>query len=105
MDEHPTGPVPLPAGTEVRAASAKGMTLVSPQPLPRGSVLECDLLMGARPLSLMARVVDCRPAGPPSKHVVEVEFLVMAQVDRDSLADFLQAVGPSALRVREHREE
>lgn len=103
MDEHATGPVPLPPGSEVRTATSKGMTLMCPQPIPRGSIVECDLLMGARPISVMARVVECRPA--ETRHAVEVEFLAMAQLDRDTLTDFLQAVGPSTLRVREHREE
>jgi hypothetical protein len=92
-------------GVQVRAATARGLVLVSPQAVPSGAVLECEVLLGARPLPVMARVVSCRSGEGPGKHLVEVEFLAMAQVDRDSLTDFLSAVGASALRVRERRDE
>jgi hypothetical protein len=105
MDPRSTGPLPVPPGAEVRSASAKGLTLVAPLPVPAGAVLEFDILLGARPLPVMARVLHCRSEQGPSKHSLEVEFLAMAQIDRDALVDFLTAVGPSALRVREHKEE
>lgn len=102
---HQTGPLPLPAGTTVSAATARKLTLVSPEPLEAGCVLEFDLLLGARPMPAMGRVQECRRSEGRSQHAVDVELLALAQVDRDSLADFLQAVGPAALRVRAHREE
>jgi len=105
MSARPTQPVPLPAGAEVRAASARGLTLVSPEPVTPGAVLECDLLLGARPLPVVARVTQCREAEQAQRHLVNVEFLAMAQIDRDSIADFLTAVGSAALRVRRHRED
>lgn len=104
-ETHPTGPVSLPAGTTVSVASARRLTLLSPQPLEAGAVLEFDLLLGARPMAAMGRVRECRHAEGSSPYTVDVELLALAQVDRDSLADFLQAVGPAALRVRTHREE
>src|SRR5574341_2556229 len=88
-----TGPVPVPQGTHVESATPKGLALVSPQPVPAGSILEMDLLMGARPLTVMARVLECHAASSPGKHRLDVEFLAMAQVDRDNLTDFLTAVG------------
>jgi hypothetical protein len=102
--ESSTGPHSLPPGTTVEAASARGASLVSPTPVPKGAVLEFDLLLGARPLQLMARVVECRTLGP-SRHALETEFLAMAQADRDSLADFIQAVGCTSLGVRPRRAE
>src|SRR5579862_8632923 len=92
------GPVALAAGTEVETASARGLKLVSPVAHPHGTVLEFEILLGARPLPVMARVSECRPHGP-LRHSVVTEFLAMAQADQDSLADFLQAVGPASLAV------
>lgn len=99
------GPIPLPYDAEVSTATVKGMTLLCPRSIASGSVLQFDLLLGARPLPVMARVVECRGTGDSRKHALDLEFLAMAQVDRDVLADFLQAVGPGALRLREHRED
>jgi hypothetical protein len=96
-------PAPLPPGAEVTAATARGLTLRSRYAVAPGAVVEFDLLLGARPMPMMGRVVGCR--GEAERHVVEIEFVALAQVDRDELADFLTAVGPSALRVREHRED
>jgi PilZ domain-containing protein len=103
MDPRPAGPGTLPASVEVKTASAKGLKLVVPQPLTPGAVLEFDLLLGARPLPVMARVLQCAADGP--RQMLDVEFVAMAQVDRDALVDFLTAVGPSALRVRRHQED
>jgi hypothetical protein len=89
----------------VRTATAKGLTLTAPQAVSPGSVLEFDVLLGARPLTVMARVLNCRTDHGASTHSLDVEFLAMAQMDRDALVDFLTAVGPAALRVREHRDE
>jgi hypothetical protein len=105
MEPRTSGPIPIPPGVEVRSATAKGMALVVPQAVAPGSVLEFDILLGARPLSVMARVLQCRSDPGSTRHSLEVEFLAMAQMDRDALVDFLTAVGSSALRVREHREE
>ena len=105
MESSHTEPIPLPIGVQVRSASGRGLVLLSPQALPQGAVLDCEVLLGARPLPVMARVVTCRSGDGPGKHVVEVEFLAMAQADRDSITDFLTAVGSSALRVRERRED
>src|SRR5262249_56662430 len=105
MSSPHTGPVPLPIGTQVRSATSRGLLLISPQALPSGSVLECELLLGARPLPVMARVVSCRGGEAPGKHLMEGEVLAMAHVDRDSITDFLTAVGAGSLRVRERREE
>jgi hypothetical protein len=95
----------VPQGAEVRSATSKRLSFLSPTPLPVGAVLECDLLLGARPIPAMARVVSCSAEAEAGKHAVDVEFVAMAQVDRDTLADFLQALGPASLRLREHREE
>ena len=50
----------------------------------------------------MARVIACADEGP-KRHRVELGFVAMAQLDRDTLADFLQAVGHDVVRVREPR--
>jgi hypothetical protein len=64
-----------------------------------GAVLEMELLLGARPLPVMARVTECQPEGGGS-HRVQADFVALAQVDRDTLADVLQAMGAGALSVR-----
>jgi hypothetical protein len=102
--ESATGPHSLPPGTTVETASARGASLVSPAPVAKGAVLEFELLLGARPIRLMARVAECRPLGP-SRYALETEFVGVAQADRDSLADFLQAVGSSSLAVRPCRPD
>ena len=76
-----------------------GLTLTSPLRLEPGSLVDFDLLLGARPLPTMARVLSC--AEEAGRHRVEVGFVAMAQVDRDTLTDFLQAVGHDVVRVRE----
>ena len=50
----------------------------------------------------MARVIACTEEAS-GRHRVDLGFVAMAQVDRDTLADFLQAVGRDVLRVREPR--
>jgi hypothetical protein len=102
--EASAGPQPLPPGTTVEKASAKGADLVSPTPVPKGTVLEFEVLLGARPIPVMARVAESHPMGP-ARFALATEFLAMAQVDRDSLADFLQAVGPASLTVRALRDQ
>ena len=103
MDQKPaSGPLPVPAGVQITSASSKGLVLVLPAPVAEGTLIEFDLVLGARPLSAMGRVI--RVTGTAHAHQTEVEFVAMAQVDRDILADFLQAVGPSLLRLRAHRE-
>ena len=91
-------------GCLVVDASVIGLTMTSPERLEPGSLVEFDLLLGARPIATMARVIAC--AEDPSasgRHRVDLGFVAMAQVDRDTLADFLQAVGRDVLRVREPR--
>jgi hypothetical protein len=104
METPPSGPLTLPTGVEVLDASGRGLRLRSPVPLPARGLLGLDLLLGARPLGVMARVVDSRVDGSGRAHVVELEFVALAQMDRDTLVDFLQAVGPGALGVRRARE-
>jgi hypothetical protein len=100
--ETASGPLPLPDGASVVSATGKGLTVSAPTGVPRlGAILEFDLLLGARPIPVMARVVNQRSA--PEAHTLEVEFVALAQVDRDALVDFLQAVGPSSLRLRKTR--
>jgi hypothetical protein len=77
-----------------------GLTLTSPLRLEPGALVDFDLLLGARPLPAMARVLSCAEEAP-GRHRVEVGFVAMAQVDRDTLTDFLQAVGHGVVRVRE----
>lgn len=98
-------PVPLPPETEVVAVTSHGVTLRVQRPLALGALLELDLLLGARPLEVTGRVVASRLGARPGEVTVEVSFLAMAQVDRDSLADFLQAVGSTALTIRTHHDE
>lgn len=98
-----SGPIPLPPGTEVRAASSRGLTLRCAENVAPRSVIEFDLLLGARPLQVMARVVKSQAEGPTS-HVLQTEFVALAQMERDVLVDFLQAVGIEALRVRRRAE-
>lgn len=100
----PAGPTSLPNGTELLTVSGRGLTLRSPEPVAAGSVLEFDLLLGMRPIPVMARVTACRETSGGKGHELDVEFVALAQMDRDSVTDFLQAVGPRALSVREHRE-
>lgn len=100
----PSAPVSLPVGAQIVDASARGLTLRCPRPLPRRALLSLDLLLGARPIAVTCRVADWRVEEPSGTHLVDLEFAAMAQLDRDTLADFLQAVGPGALRLRERRE-
>jgi hypothetical protein len=81
------------------SASARGVALLAPQPLEAGQVIEFDLLLGARPIEVVGRVLGCR-AEITGGFGIDVDLLAVAQVDRDSIVDFLQAVGPGALRVR-----
>jgi hypothetical protein len=94
-----SGQAVLPDGTRIGAATARGLVLVTPSPVTIGAVTEFELLLGARPLDVTARVLSSVPERVGG-FTVEVEFLVMSQADRDALADFLQAVGPTALHVR-----
>ena len=105
METPPSGPVALPPGVEVLEASGRGLTLRSPTPLPPRALLGLDLLLGARPLSVMTRIVDSRVDGSGRSHLVELEFVALAQMDRDTLVDFLQAVGAGALGVRRTPED
>jgi hypothetical protein len=104
MADGPAGPLPLPEGTRVERASIKGLSLVTLSPVPKGAVLEFELLLGARPMKVMARVAGVKTASP-SKTEVAAEFLAMSQQDRDMLADFLQAVGEASLGVRPRRAD
>jgi hypothetical protein len=83
-------------------ASVVGLTMTCPARLEPGSLVDFDLVLGARPIGTMARVIACADEAP-GRHRVELGFVAMAQVDRDTLTDFLQAVGPDVLRVREPR--
>ncbi len=94
----------LPEGAEIQAVSAKGVTLHCPAPLKAGSVLEFDLLLGIRPLPVMARVFNSTRVSAVA-HRVEAQFLAMQQGEKDILVDFLQAVGPAAVRARARRDE
>jgi hypothetical protein len=92
----------VPAGCAIRDASVVGLTMTSPVRLEPGSLVDFDLVLGARPIATMARVIACAEEAA-SRHRVELGFVAMAQVDRDTVADFLQAVGPEVIRVREPR--
>ena len=86
----------------ITEATAVGLTMTSPERLEPGALVEFDLILGARPIATMARVISCTEEFA-DRHRVEVGFVAMAQVDRDTLADFLQAVGRDVMRVREPR--
>ena len=92
----------MPPGCVITDASVIGLTMTCPERLEPGALVDFDLLLGARPIATMARVIKCDEEAP-GRHRVEVGFVAMAQVDRDTLADFLQAVGRDVLRVREPR--
>jgi hypothetical protein len=96
----PEGPIHVPAGCVIAAASVVGLTITSPERLEPGALVDFDLILGARPIATLARVIACADDGA-GRHRVELGFVAMAQVDRDTLADFLQAVGPDVIRVRE----
>jgi hypothetical protein len=83
-------------------ATVVGLSMTCPQRLEPGSLVDFDLILGARPIATMARVIACSDEAP-GRHRVDLGFVAMAQVDRDTLADFLQAVGRDVLRVREPR--
>ena len=100
MSAAPGLPIPLPPRCEIREANVMGLTMTSPLRLEPGALVDFDLLLGARPLPTMARVLACAEEAP-GRHRVEVGFVAMAQVDRDTLTDFLQAVGHQVVRVRE----
>jgi len=87
----------------VLSADGRGLTLRSPTPLPLQALISFELLLGARPLGALARVVDSRPEAPAGTTLVSLEFVALAQMDRDTLVDFLQAVGASALGIRAAR--
>jgi hypothetical protein len=94
----------VPAGCVITDATVVGLTMTCPERLEPGALVDFDLILGARPIATMARVIAC--AEDPSasgRHRVDLGFVAMAQVDRDTLADFLQAVGRDVLRVREPR--
>ncbi len=92
----------MPAGCVIADASVVGLTMTSPERLEPGALVELDLILGARPIATMARVIACAEDAA-GRHRVELGFVAMAQVDRDTLADFLQAVGHDVMRVREPR--
>ena len=92
----------MPAGCVITDASVVGLTMTSPERLEPGALVEFDLILGARPIATMARVISCEEEAS-GRHRVELGFVAMAQVDRDTLADFLQAVGRDVIRVREPR--
>ena len=100
MTAAPGLPVSIPSGCAVVEANVTGLTMVCPRRLEPGSLVDFDLLLGARPLPTMARVLTCVDE-PGGRHRVEVGFVAMAQVDRDALTDFLQAVGHDVVGVRE----
>lgn len=101
MTAAPPGlPVPLPPGCTVAQASALGLTMISPLRLEPGALVDFDLLLGARPIPTMARILSCTEE-PGVGHRVEIGYVAMAQLDRDALTDFLQAVGHDVVRVRE----
>ncbi len=102
MSGAPDGPIPVPAGCVISDANVVGLTMTSPARLEPGALVECDLILGARPIATMARVISCAEEAS-GRHRVELGFVAMAQVDRDTLADFLQAVGRDVVRVREPR--
>ena len=83
-------------------ASVVGLAMTSPVRLEPGALVDFDLILGARPIATMARVISCTEEDS-DRHRVELGFVAMAQVDRDTLADFLQAVGHDVVRVREPR--
>ena len=86
----------------IAEANAVGLTMTCPERLEPGALVEFDLILGARPIATMARVISCSEQAS-GRHRVELGFVAMAQVDRDTLADFLQAVGHDVVRVREPR--
>jgi hypothetical protein len=90
----------VPAGCVITDASVVGLTMTSPERLEPGALVDFDLILGARPIATMARVISCTEE-EPGRHHVDLGFVAMAQVDRDTLADFLQAVGSDVVRVRE----
>jgi len=92
----------MPAGCVITDASVVGLTITSPERLEPGALVEFDLILGARPIATMARVISCAEEAS-GRHRVELGFVAMAQVDRDTLADFIQAVGLDVMRVREPR--
>jgi len=96
------GPAPLPLGARLVGVSARGLTLACRAPANIGSLIELDLALGARPLALLTRVTGSQPA--EAAHRVELEFVGLAQLDRDTIADFLTALGPGAFSIREHRD-
>jgi hypothetical protein len=90
----------VPGGCVITDASVVGLTVTSPERLEPGALVDFDLILGARPIATMARVISCREE-EHGRHHVDLGFVAMAQIDRDTLADFLQAVGSDVLRVRE----
>ena len=92
----------MPSGCVIVDASVVGLTMTCRERLEPGSLVDFDLILGARPIATMARVIACADEAP-GRHRVELGFVAMAQVDRDTLADFLQAVGRDVVRVREPR--
>ena len=100
MTAAPGQPVPVPAGCIITDATVVGLTMTCPERLEPGALVDFDLILGARPIATMARVIACAEEAS-GRHRVDLGFVAMAQVDRDTLADFLQAVGRDVLRVRE----
>ena len=92
----------MPAGCAIVTAGVVGLTMTSPVRLEPGSLVDFDLVLGARPIATLARVTGCADEAD-GRHRVDLGFVAMAQLDRDTLADFLQAVGCDVVRVREPR--
>ena len=95
-------PAPLPLGARLVGVSARGLTLACPAPAHIGSLIELDLTLGVRPVPLLARVTASQPA--EAAHRIELEYVGLAQLDRDTIADFLTALGPGAVSIHEHRD-
>ena len=91
-----------PARVCVITAPRFGLTMTSPERLEPAPPGRFRPELGARPISTLARVISCAEEAS-GRHRVELGFVAMAQLDRDTLADFLQAVGRDVLRVREPR--
>ena len=72
----------MPAGCVISDASVVGLTMTSPVRLEPGALVEFDLILGARPIATMARVISCaEEAG--GRHRVGLGF---SDMDRTEIA-------------------
>lgn len=95
----PPEPLEMPAGARIVDASGRGLAIYTPAALVPGRLVEFEVMLGNRPLPVIARVTASLMCGM-DYHRVELEFVGLAQADGDDLTSVLPAAGLQGLRIR-----